>query len=268
MRGSGRGILLTETQSIPAGLDWAAVIIGSRAPARIEQLRAAGVTRIYVWDHPRSWRPDAWEASLSRFAAFARQYRLTGIIVDTENGWTAADRGEAARFGSAIRLLTGEMEVGVTTFPGSPILESLASTAGPQLWALVQIYNRGANDAATFRTWFDRVRRVVPSTIPLLATWVPAYGHGSDLATEEGYSAYLGKVPTSYGFATYGAGPSYMMRQIANYRPALSSPVLAPVLGFLSGILPGNVPLPVLVTVIVFAVLAIAAAAWWTFRRI
>jgi hypothetical protein len=250
MRGSGRGILLTETQSIPAGLDWAAVIIGSRAPARIEQLRAAGVTRIYVWDHPRSWRPDAWEASLSRFAAFARQYRLTGIIVDTENGWTAADRGEAARFGSAIRLLTGEMEVGVTTFPGSPILESLASTAGPQLWALVQIYNRGANDAATFRTWFDRVRRVVPSTIPLLATWVPAYGHGSDLATEE------------------GAGPSYMMRQIANYRPALSSPVLAPVLGFLSGILPGNVPLPVLVTVIVFAVLAIAAAAWWTFRRI
>lgn len=270
MRGAGRGILLTGIQRIPSGLDWAAVLYAGNAAARVAALRASGVTTIYVWDHPSRFHRDGWESGLATLANFARQQRLTGVIIDAENTWTTADRPEARRMGAAAEILSREMEVGFTSFPGWPCLAAFAETCGRLVWGLVQIYNRGSNEARVFAAWLAQFRRAIPSTIVIAATFIPEHGHGRELATRSGFEAYLAKLPTSYGFATYGSGPGYMMDAIDSYRPITAAPIVASMLGFLAG-LPGAglVPLPVLVTVLALVcALVFGVVGWYLWKEV
>lgn len=265
-RGAGRGALLTASQVIPSGLDWAAVLLAANTGERVAALRAAGVRTIYVWDHPRSWFPDTWQRGLERHTAAVSRHGLQGIIVDPENGWDASMRADAAAFAGALNGLVASMEVGVTTFPGSPILDLLKGKVDRRIWGAVQIYNRGSRDARVFARWLERYRETFASTIPIIATFVPDHGVGSDLATPAGYQAYLGRVPTSYGFATYGIGPAYMQQAIARYRPITTSPLVGVALGGLSSLMPG-VPMPVVITLMVIAILVVTGFVWTALGR-
>lgn len=258
---------MTAAQPIPSGLDWAAVVMGANASARVAALRAAGVREIYIWDHPRSWRLDTWREGLSRMVGFAQRERLTGIIADAEGGWETATGDDARAFGAALDAASREFDVGFTSYPGFRLLRSIASAA-PRVWGLVQIYNRGSRSAEVFASWFATFRSAFPSTIIIAATFVPATDIGQDLATREGYRAYLGRLPRSYGLATYGVGPSYMQAEVAAYRPLESSPLVAPLLSFATGFLPGGMPLPVVITLVVFALIIAAWGVWSVVRRV
>lgn len=266
MRGAGHGVFLTASQAIPSGLDWAAVLLAANTAERVADLRRAGVSTIYVWDHPRSWGPDGWRNGVERHVAAVRRYSLAGFVADPENGWSASDRSEAAEFAAVLNGLVGSMEVGVTTFPGSPILDLFKGKIDRRVWGAVQIYNRGSRDARVFSRWLERYRETFPSTIPILATFVPTHGYGSDLSTPAGYASYLDRVPTSYGFATYGVGPAYMAQAISRYRPVTTAPVVGGVLAGLAGMLPG-VPMPVVVTLLAIAVVLVLGFSWVALGR-
>jgi len=266
VRGAGRGVFLTALQPIPSGLDWAAVVMTANSASRVAALRAAGVRDIYVWDHPRSWRPETWRDGLARMTAFARMHRLAGVIADAESGWESADEADAIELGRALQLTASEFDVGFTSYPGFRFVRTIGRAA-PSVWGAVQIYNRGSRSAAVFAQWLAAFRLGFPSTIVIAATFVPDTVAGQDLSTRAGYRAYLGRLPRSYGLATYGAGPGYMAEEIASYRPVESSAMLGPVIGLASAWLPGSIPLPVILTMVIIAAIAIGWLLWSAIRK-
>ena len=262
----GPGILLNGRQHMPASrvghITWGAAYLGSSIMAeQIEELRAAGAREIYVWAHPGAWVAATFETSVARAERACAQYGLAGYIADPEYTVT---QSQAVYYGSLLKASADRgLSVGLTSFAVYPYLADFARGCDGAVWGMCQIYNRGSDLARDFDRWFARFRTLFTHAIILVATFVPATVTGRQLETAEGYEVYLSKLPSSAGWASFGAGgPSFMQARLASWRPA--GPITSAM--FALG-LPAVAHMPVFYSVILVALIALGLTLYFFFRR-
>ena len=156
----------------------------------------------WLYGGPSRWTGDAWRASADHLYRVAGELRVPRIIADPEGGAPAG--GELAALGARLSELARDVRVGVTFVPSFPGLDELAATAGDAVWSAVQVYGRGALDAATFAAWYARSRaRFGARAILSVAGWA----HRPELATLAGYQAYLAMLPRVSGAIVWTDAP-------------------------------------------------------------
>lgn len=190
----------------------------------VATVRARGA-EVWLYGGPGRWTVDAWRASLAFIAQKAREVGTTGIVVNPEAG--SPDGEEARAFGRAVAALSLDHRVGLAFTPFFHGLPEMAETVGDAVWSAVEVYSQGdgpGNDAAAFRTWFERSRRYFgPRAILSIAGWVP---DGEPvLGTPEGYRDYLQKLPHVAGAIAWTTGqlPRHQRAALESWEPGGSA---------------------------------------------
>lgn len=215
----GPGILLGSQQTMPRELyghvTWVAVYMGSMFSSQLEAARESGAHDIYVWGEPNRWTAINFEQSIQTCERLARANGLLGYIADVETDMTPA---QAYAMGRAFKASVGRgFSVGFTSFAGYRRLTDIAEGCDGSVWTLCQIYNQGSNQASVFLSWLNRFVSLFGHSIPLIPTYVPTRGTGPELATPEGYDAFLAKVPASSAVGFYGH-QRWMLARVATWR--------------------------------------------------
>jgi len=261
----GPGMLLTGTQMVPDALvghlTWGAAYLGgAQMSNQIESLRNAGAHDIFLWAEPMAWEAGNFAASVAQAERLCRAHGLPGYIADPETAMTPA---QAASCGAMLKgsVLRG-FSVGIVSFPGYARLHDFADGCDGTVWSLCEIHNRSSDDAHTFRSWYDTVRRLFGRAGICIATYTPPTPMGETLGTPEGYDAYLSKLPTSGCWGSFGVGPSFMYRRLATWRQASMLNLALWAIG-----LPTIAHMPLVYSLILCALVAIALLLAFAIRR-
>jgi hypothetical protein len=259
----GRGAFLRD-RIITAPFGFRAVN-ASRADVEAMAADAKALGPTWLYSGPSAWAPANWRAELERIVALAVRLDVDGIIADPENGWTQQDEAEARALGAALRSVAGSTRVGITSFPGLPVLAPLADAVGDAAWGCVQIYGRASTSPAAFRAWWERWADVFGERLCLaIAGWVPS--DAPELGSAEGFGRYLDSLPRSQAAIAWTVPegmPEHIATALATYEPGGSGVLTLgrAAMGFV--LRPAGAVLVVVLALVVAVVVAVVA---WSAR--
>lgn len=222
---TGLGVYVREAIETHPRWDFAAVN-ASRVDAaeQARELRARGVSQIWVYATPEHFRPDTWRDGLARGASVAASIGAVGIIADPEGNWLATreHRAQAIALGQALGSLarTG-VRVGLTSYPEWRYVETVAEAAGGALWGSPQVYGRTSQSPAVFARWVNRWRAVFGER---LAVSIAGWASSDALASDAGFRAYLAALPDSPGRIVWDAAgnmPTRISDALESARPSV-----------------------------------------------
>lgn len=199
---------------------WRHVIVNAwdrNAVALVSQARAAGAELVLLFGMPGKFTPATWRAGVTFIRGKVRTTGADGYVVDVETGWAnsgASGRAQATALGAELAADAASMSVGITGFPFLSVLAELATAAGANVFAILQIYGRQAQDAASFRQWFERWHRYFGARLCLA---VAGWASSAPLQTPAGFAAYLQALPSapSHTLWTEGGLPAYIAQALS-----------------------------------------------------
>lgn len=186
---------------------------------------------------PEACAPDRWRETVPRLVAEASAAGSSGIIVDPENGWSAAPREEWTALADALNEASLRVRVGVTSFPSVRGIEELARVCGRNVWGSPQLYF----DIETNRRGWERWRGMFGRRlIPSIAGYVAGPRTTEDVrrmrASPEGYRGYIDALPAAGGAIVWPVWPmpGYMRDALAARYGGARSLMLVPLAGLAS----------------------------------
>ena len=178
--------------------------------------------RVFLYSTPEHWQPTQAIGEIAAIRTTATRVGATGFIANPESGWSdissAARTGHGRALSDGLVAASGDMSVGIVSFPLWPGLSSLTGLGG-RVWGCPEMYAKGRPASAT-ATWWARWQAIFGSTrvIPGVSGWI---SHIS-IDTAAKYDTYLRGMPPARGAIawTENGSPAWMLERLRAWRPA------------------------------------------------
>lgn len=214
----GKGIFLRERDEPRVNVGFVVVNAWHARRAQIAADARARGADVWVYGGPEHWLPSTWRESIGYIERVARELGAVGIIADPENEWpqlgAAERRRELRALGEALARLAEDYRVGVSFYPSLPDLGALAEGCAGRVFAVVQVYGRGAFTATAFAGWVARAKRYFGEWSVAMA--IAGWAANDEMGTREGFDRYLSMLPHVPSVVVWDAAGAEVPRYIAD----------------------------------------------------